>query len=55
MTPAENPKAKERNFVFVLDVKKASKLPIPVAKPAIKVKVNAINTFSVIRYSSFPN
>lgn len=44
MTPAEKPSVTDRNFVFVDDVKKASKLPIPVARPANNVNPNANST-----------
>src|SRR5690606_3489055 len=51
MTPAKKPKAKDKNFVFVLEAKNAVAPPIPVAKPAINVSPNAIKTFSVIFFS----
>ena len=50
MTPAENPNAMDKNFLFVRVVKKAIKLPIPVARPANSVKPNANNFLSFIIY-----
>ena len=41
MTPAEKPRAMDKKRVFVLLVKKARALPIPVLKPANKVKPKA--------------
>ena len=45
MTPAEKPRDIERKDLLVRVVKKAIKLPIPVANPAIKVNENANNKF----------
>jgi hypothetical protein len=41
MTPAEKPNATDKNFVLVLFVSKESALPIPVDRPAKRVKENA--------------
>ena len=43
ITPAENPKATVRNVVFVLSVKKAIRLPIPVERPAMRVSPKAMS------------
>src|SRR5690606_18515613 len=51
MTPAEKPKAKDKNFVFVLEAKNAVAPPIPVASPAINVSPIAIKMFSVMLFS----
>lgn len=53
MTPAEKPRAIDRNFVFVDFVKNARTLPIPVASPANNVSPKANNTFSSILHSPF--
>jgi hypothetical protein len=54
MTPAENPKAPERNLGFAPLEKKAKVLPIPVANPAprVKVKANATDVFSMFYLDS---
>jgi len=41
ITPAENPRAIDKNFVLVCLVKKASILPIPVDRPAKRVRPKA--------------
>ncbi len=46
MTPAENPRASDRNRVFVFLAKNAMALPTPVASPAKMVSPNANNTES---------
>ena len=43
ITPAENPKATVRNVVFVLSVKKAIRLPMPVERPAMRVSPKAMS------------
>jgi len=50
ITPAENPSDVDKTFVFVLDVKKDIKEPMPVASPANNVSKKANNTleFSII-------
>jgi hypothetical protein len=49
MTPAEHPSETERNFLPVLLVKKAIRLPIPVESPAKSVKPKARQTLLSIR------
>jgi len=51
MTPAEKPSVHDKNLVLVLDVNREIKLPIPVARPANRVKLKASNRFSYIAYS----
>ncbi len=46
MTPAEKPRARDKNRVFVFLAKKAMALPTPVASPANIVKPNANSTES---------
>ena len=53
MTPAEKPSATDKNFVFVRDVNKDSRLPIPVARPANNVSNKANATFPSIDPTSF--
>jgi hypothetical protein len=45
MTPAENPRANESNFVLVLLARNAIVLPIPVARPANRVNKKASKKF----------
>jgi hypothetical protein len=47
ITPAENPKAADKNFSLVCFVKKAKALPMPVDNPASKVNAKANNTLFI--------
>ena len=52
MTPAENPRLTERNFRFVCLVKNAIPLPIPVLRPASRVRRNASKIEFIVRLLS---
>ncbi len=47
MTPAENPNASDRKRTLVRFPWIASRLPIPVARPAKSVSAKPMSTFSV--------
>ena len=55
MTPAEKPKLTERNLGFVFLARRAIKLPIPVARPAMVVNKKANRTLGSIGVSFYPN
>ena len=46
MMPAENPRLTDRNFLLAVLEKSATSPPIPVARPAKRVRRKAIATFS---------
>ena len=53
MTPALNPRERDKNFLFVFLVRKAIALPIPVDSPANKVRAKASNTLSQVSSMSY--